>query len=185
MSIHLLVYELEGCSVLESGAGKSVFPLEECVYNAITQMSDHYFNHQLQRLWWYRAYWHICTRCGIHSCPNQQPPGEHAFPRCWHSLWGDSTRPPIPDPRLSTPWLWEPPHCTLFPHSFIPDSKARSCFNTGSTGSHRVWLLWHGGWLYKVIRLFVINTCEFSCVFQLRIYSILCIPSLYPTQITI
>ena len=42
MSIHMLVYELEVCAVLDSGARKSVFPL--CQYNAITQMSDHYLN---------------------------------------------------------------------------------------------------------------------------------------------
>ena len=53
----------------------------------------------------------------------------------------------------------------VVPYFPVPYCKPRSGFNTGFTGSHRVWLLWHGGWLYKVIRLFVIYTWEFSNVF--------------------
>ena len=139
---------------------------------------------------WCRARWHTRTRGGSHSCPDQQPPGEPASPCSWHSCCGDIPRSSIPEPRPSTPWLWKPPHWTvwgsaLFPRSFIPDCKPRSGFNTGLTGSHRLELLRQGGWLHKVMTLLVFTTCWFCYVFQLCVHSTLCIPILYPTQITI
>ena len=161
MSIHLLVYELEGCSVLESGAGKSVFPL--CQYNTITQMSEHYSNQPLS------------TLIGI-------GPGDIPV------LWVAHVPVQINNPQVSLHFPIADIACeeTLQGHPFLTLGQARldfgnhrivlfkevhyfhvcktrSGFNTGSTGIE-VWLMRHDGGLYVVITLLVFNTCGFSYV---------------------